>query len=1389
LFSAIIEKPISNFLRILGNYCDYTYTKKLRMKFFCSTCALLVALLFATHSFAQSTAICGFGFKKIITVQGSEIVGGPHTDFPVLIYHRDADLATAAGKVQSASGFDIIFCDANGNLLDFQLEEYDGATGDYSAFVRIPSITNGTDVDIHMLYGKASIVTDQSTTTTWKTSYQGVYRLHDDFNDATSNANNATNFGSTDIADKIADGQDFEFSTSDHVQISDLAAIEGIPQVTISCWVTPESFVNYAGVVTKYTSFPTYYGINSTHATSEGYSTGLTCGVGGSCYGYTAAGALAIGTLVHLTMVFDGTLVGNANRLKFYVDGVNVPLTFFGTVPAVTASSTAILEIGRANNNNAQCWDGVIDHVSIETTAQSANWVATQYTNQNQPITLPITGLGGANDFYDISSEIDLTPTSVLAGNWDTPATWGGTTANDVPDLGAFVNIRHQIDLYAVDSDHNICDCRINNSVANAGLDMQGARVLTILQNFAATATNVATNAIISVAGTCDLNVGDDLILERVSANNRANPCRFQMSGTSTVDVTDDFLINYFNSSGTENSNEIQITGGTLNVGGDLILDHDDGRNFNMEMTAGTFNLTGDFTTDKVGGQDFVIRMSGASDFNVNGDFDLNWNGASANDSDVDIDLLNTARLDVSGRMDIDMTEVVRNSCDIRFDLQNSSQVNVGTAGGGTESCTMNIIDGDILRINLTDQSQFNVLDGDLFFGQAGDGNLHVLIANGGGAQIASMSVSDNLTLLKLDGDAALLQTQGFGSLDVDGSVSMVSTDYDGNNAHTELQLQDNSTMDIEGNLTMINSHSSNNQLQLTMSNTTQLDVGDGNDFLSFNMLDGDYPDITLNNNAVINVFGTLDYVYTNGSASQDAHFYLNNGNVEMNITGDLDLDNVKNLDAIHLRLNNGATLDVDGDIDLRGADSQDRIRLDINNNSTIEIGGDFLRDPAPNQFGILEMENNASVQYDGIAAQEVAEDAGSGTDAFTYANIIFLNTFATAPQLTLQGDVTVNQSVTFTDGIVASPTTEELIIVAGATKSGATNASFVDGYVRKEGRTPGSEYSSGPLGDNYEFPVGDGTDYQPIYTTQPGVGTNGFRARYYHTDPDPLYSDAALAPTLNHISSCEYWDLDQTAGTNSVSVRLTWDANSCGVTSETDLRVAQWSGALWDDHGYGSHSGTTAAGTILSAAAVGNFGPFTLASATIGNPLPIELISFEGKVVGNQVNLKWVTATEINNDYFLLERSANGLDFEMIAQVDGAGNSNSILEYPETDFNPYTGVSYYRLKQVDFDGSYSYSQIIPVEYNPTGDVSINVYPNPTNAGQGFNVELYGLASQQVKLRLFDVSGKLLVNKTITDNNKSSVTNMQLPYNVASGIYTIVIQSEQGVYSKKLVVR
>jgi len=166
-------------------------------------------------------------------------------------------------------------------------------------------------------------------------------------------------------------------------------------------------------------------------------------------------------------------------------------------------------------------------------------------------------------------------------------------------------------------------------------------------------------------------------------------------------------------------------------------------------------------------------------------------------------------------------------------------------------------------------------------------------------------------------------------------------------------------------------------------------------------------------------------------------------------------------------------------------------------------------------------------------------------------------------------------------------------------------------------------------------------------------------------------------------------------------------------------------------------------------------------------SPLPIELINFTAIPVNNNyIKIDWQTASEINNDYFIIERSKDLLNWEEIAKIDGAGNSSSPLSYSNTDRNPFLGISYYRLKQTDFNGQFEYSQVRSV--NITSSVNLQVFPNPTVS----QITIVGNSSELEKVAIYNTVGQnvTILTQQIENNGTRVVIDIT---QLSSGIYYI----------------
>jgi len=157
---------------------------------------------------------------------------------------------------------------------------------------------------------------------------------------------------------------------------------------------------------------------------------------------------------------------------------------------------------------------------------------------------------------------------------------------------------------------------------------------------------------------------------------------------------------------------------------------------------------------------------------------------------------------------------------------------------------------------------------------------------------------------------------------------------------------------------------------------------------------------------------------------------------------------------------------------------------------------------------------------------------------------------------------------------------------------------------------------------------------------------------------------------------------------------------------------------------------------------------------ANCSSPLPIELLNFNVKPINNDnVKINWQTASEINHDYFTIERSKNGTDWENFKIIKGAGNSSSLLNYNTIDYTPYEGISYYRLKQTDFDGQFSYSNIKSFSFSLTYD-KIEIYPNPTSD----KITLVGNSHELEIINVYNTLGKNVSNKIVfTEYNKEII--------------------------------
>jgi hypothetical protein len=177
---------------------------------------------------------------------------------------------------------------------------------------------------------------------------------------------------------------------------------------------------------------------------------------------------------------------------------------------------------------------------------------------------------------------------------------------------------------------------------------------------------------------------------------------------------------------------------------------------------------------------------------------------------------------------------------------------------------------------------------------------------------------------------------------------------------------------------------------------------------------------------------------------------------------------------------------------------------------------------------------------------------------------------------------------------------------------------------------------------------------------------------------------------------------------------------------------------------------------------------------------LPVELLYFSAKPHKHtNVELVWSTAEEINNEYFTIERSKDGLLWEFVNDIESKGNGNTILQYTEYDKDPFWGQSYYRLKQTDFDGTFQYSEIASVELQEPQS-KILAYPNPVTHGNDLNISI-NLPINLEEARVDFINSSGIVVQTIVWNNLLagySILNTSTN-NLSEGFYNVRISSPE----------
>lgn len=479
-------------------------------------------------------------------------------------------------------------------------------------------------------------------------------------------------------------------------------------------------------------------------------------------------------------------------------------------------------------------------------------------------------------------------------------------------------------------------------------------------------------------------------------------------------------------------------------------------------------------------------------------------------------------------------------------------------------------------------------------------------------------------------------------------------------------------------------------------------------------------------------------------------------------------------------------TATVSGNISQEG--STGSATITFTGSGLLRVGGTFLTSAT-----CTFTPGTGTVEYNGTVAQTVGD--------FTYYNLTLNNTSATIPQLSLTANTTATNTLTMTSGILNLNGATFTLGASGAASSLSRTVSSTTNWMY--GGTfsrfwPAATAITSSSGNFYGlFPVGASTasSYRPvtINSTVNPTATGFFRVTHTNTasttDLSPVFNDGGVNIVRKH--NAQFVTTSSvTGGTYDITVSMT--GLSAGTLSDIRLGVSNGATTVTTVGTHAAATGTasnpTAGRTGVSLANL--IGDFRITTAnSVATPLPVELSFFKGELIGNEVNLSWRTESELNNDFFTIERSVGAEDFSALHVVKGHGTTNQANAYSFLDPFPLSGRSYYRLKQTDFDGTFTYSKIISIVSNGPELAVMQVYPNPSN-GTEINLEFTGLNGQEtIRVIVYDYLGREHSQIQLAADSKTGYIRQQHVFKerLPKGVY--ILKAGPGEYlTKRLLV-
>ena len=460
-------------------------------------------------------------------------------------------------------------------------------------------------------------------------------------------------------------------------------------------------------------------------------------------------------------------------------------------------------------------------------------------------------------------------------------------------------------------------------------------------------------------------------------------------------------------------------------------------------------------------------------------------------------------------------------------------------------------------------------------------------------------------------------------------------------------------------------------------------------------------------------------------------------------------------------------------------------------NNYNITFGGNWT-----NSGTFTSGSNN--VTLNGTASQNITSGNGNFYNFTINKN---------SNSATLLDNCTISNTLTLTKGIINTGSnylictrtdmTSNVCNSISCSNFQTNNVSYINGNLRQYVAASGAN-------EGYYLPVGSSSVYRLAKFISPAIAVSG--VSYVDAYFMPSFSNTGnLNPTKAKDYSTIYssvcnngiWHIQGDAnptGNTKYNVMLFFDG---GTSNGNDFNLldnsfeilkrtsGSTSAADWEGDVNGSTiPANDAAGRKVSDGYVirNNFNSFSeFGIAKADEPLPVCILTFDAKFKNDIIDISWSTASEINSDYFIVQRTVDMNEITDFQKIKAAGTSNSIINYQTIDENPLKEIDYYRLKEIDFNGETTYSKWIAVNCNSSKN-NINISPNP--AKDIINIELNNNFTSDIKLEVLDITGKKV--KYIS-SNLNCIGNNIYQLNIdqfKNGIYFIHVISAEYIISK-----